>query len=85
MSWPTRKQEGTKHSMTCARAFSHRDMTCPRCLELANGAAPRAGWSDNKRKAEAMRLQAIREHFEPGGRYSRMTETEKMMDTAFEW
>lgn len=43
MSWA--KQAGTKHAEGCRRVFSRYDADCPRCLELAEGAAPRQGWS----------------------------------------
>lgn len=52
----------TFHKADCSRAFSHKDMTCPRCIELANGATPRAGWSDSKRKFEAQSIAAIKAH-----------------------
>ena len=52
----------TLHKPDCTRVFARKDMTCPRCIELANGAQPRAGWSDWKRKQEAMALAAIRAH-----------------------
>lgn len=42
------KTQKTKHSENCSRVFKNYDMTCPRCLELANGAAPRPGWGDRK-------------------------------------
>lgn len=52
----------TKHQSDCARVFKRYDLTCPRCRELAEGFAPRAGWGDHKRKADAERLAAIRAH-----------------------
>lgn len=89
MSWATKVQTGTRHSVTCSRAFAHRDPTCPRCKELANGAAPRAGWSDAKRQQEARDRLAIWNHFnvrdergETG--HERNTRTNGC-DTAFEW
>lgn len=48
MSWKKADPTRTLHKADCARAFSHKDMSCPRCIELANGAAPRAGWNDAK-------------------------------------
>ncbi len=52
----------TRHAETCKRVFANYDPTCPRCAELSNGAAPRAGWGDQKRKAEEARLRAIKAH-----------------------
>jgi len=52
----------TKHKPDCQRVFSRYDATCPRCQELANGSAPRAGWNDHQRRIEAMRAEAIRTH-----------------------
>jgi hypothetical protein len=52
----------TQHKHDCRRVFRVYDATCPRCQELAGGAAPRAGWGDAKRKAEAMSLLAIKNH-----------------------
>ena len=52
----------TTHSTDCSRAFKNYDRTCARCLELINGDKPRAGWSDWKRKQEAIQLSAIRNH-----------------------
>ncbi len=42
--------------------FGRKDPTCPRCVEMINGAAPRAGWSDNKRRAEALFIAEVRSH-----------------------
>ena len=36
--------EKTKHKHDCKKAFAHKDPTCPRCIELINGAAPRKAW-----------------------------------------
>jgi len=33
----------TKHSPDCNHAFGRRTPSCPRCAELATGAAPRRG------------------------------------------
>lgn len=38
----------TKHATDCRRAFGRRDPNCPRCQELANGAAPRRGWGQSR-------------------------------------
>jgi len=34
----------TMHKAECKRVFSRYDVSCPRCLELKAGAAPRPGW-----------------------------------------
>lgn len=57
----------TKHSNTCNAAFGRKDGTCPRCIELLNGAAPRAGWqkayySSNKARQDAQFIEALRTH-----------------------
>lgn len=52
----------TKHSDTCHAAFGRKDMTCPRCLELANGAAPIVWRGSRNRILDAQRSKAIREH-----------------------
>ncbi len=35
----------TKHKEDCERVFKNYDMTCPRCVELANGSPARDGWA----------------------------------------
>lgn len=52
----------TIHKTDCGRAFKNYDKTCARCLELMNGAKPREGWGDWKRKEEMRQIQAIRNH-----------------------
>lgn len=39
----------TRHNADCARVFNRRDPKCPRCQELAQGAAPRKGWGQRSR------------------------------------
>ena len=34
----------TKHSTDCGRVFGRYDLSCQRCLELANGAVARPAW-----------------------------------------
>jgi len=36
---------------------------CPRCDELAAGAAPRVGWGQSRAQQDAMRAAEIRAHF----------------------
>ena len=52
----------TTHTAHCSRIFKRYDATCPRCQELAAGAAPRAGWNDLQKRQEAQRIKAIRAH-----------------------
>jgi hypothetical protein len=54
--------EKTKHSPTCAMVFGRKDPTCARCVELMNGATPRAGWNDARKRADAQRSRAIAQH-----------------------
>lgn len=52
----------TKHKADCNMAFGRKDMTCPRCIELANGAKPIV-WGGFKRKQnDAQRSKEIRAH-----------------------
>ena len=61
----------TKHKANCTRVFKHYDLTCPRCLELANGSKPRDGWqAAHYRLAahnEEMTRLSIAAHFAPNG------------------
>lgn len=50
------------HKTDCQRVFSRYDMTCPRCYQLANGAAPRRGWGATKKMFDAQHLAAVRAH-----------------------
>lgn len=52
----------TTHSPNCRRVFGRLDSTCPRCQELAIGAAPRAGWTDRRRQLDAQHREDIRRH-----------------------
>jgi hypothetical protein len=61
----------TKHSIDCNMAFGRKDPNCPRCVELLQGAAPRAGWQKDyfarKAASDTMERRAIAAHFAPGG------------------
>lgn len=63
--------QGTKHSIDCRAAFGRKDLSCPRCIELASGAAPRSGWQRDyfatKTRNESNERAAIAAHFAPGG------------------
>ena len=65
----------TKHSSDCRRVFSRYDADCPRCQELASGAAPRSGWQAayyaRKAHRENQDRRAIAAHFAPGGPHDR--------------
>lgn len=59
------KQVQATHNDQCRMAFGRPTKqagTCPRCDELREGAAPRKGWGDHKRRFEAQRSEAIRRH-----------------------
>lgn len=34
----------TAHKLTCRMMWGRKDPSCPRCIELLNGAAARDGW-----------------------------------------
>jgi hypothetical protein len=61
------------HGENCSMAFGRKSPIgdCPRCDELRNGATPRAGYGDNKRRYEANQLASIAAHFAPGSPHSR--------------
>ena len=61
----------TRHASDCTRVFNRLDPKCPRCAELRNGAPARAGWSDNKRRCEAVQRASIAAHFAPDGPHAR--------------
>lgn len=50
------------HKSNCARVFSRYDNTCPRCLELINGAKPRDSWTAAKDRREAAFAKALKAH-----------------------
>lgn len=58
--------KNTKHSNSCNRVFKNYDNTCPRCIELINGAKSRDGWQksyySNKARENSNRLKAIKSH-----------------------
>ena len=58
------QQTETRHAFDCSRAFGIYDATCPRCVELKNGAPARKGWGHRSRRAyqEAARVDSIRRH-----------------------
>ncbi len=55
----------TKHKADCKMSFGRKDSSCPRCVELLNGSAPRASFWSNvafKKQQEANHLASIRSH-----------------------
>ena len=54
-------RDATKHQTDCRRVFGRYDTNCPRCLELANGASPRRGWSTSKDR-DARFIAELRAH-----------------------
>lgn len=52
----------TAHKANCKRVFKNYDRTCARCLELANGAAPREGWNNAKDRAYQQFKRALDAH-----------------------
>lgn len=56
----------TKHKHDCSRVFKNYDMSCPRCVELAEGAKPRDGWQrqyyGNKKVEEARFMKQLKAH-----------------------
>ena len=54
----------TRHDDRCRMAWGKAkpETGCPRCLELARGAKPRAGWGDAARRVDAQRIEEIRAH-----------------------
>ena len=58
MTWI--KSTTTKH--THPLVFGRRVVDCPRCVELANGAAPIVWSSTRKAELEAEQIRAIRDH-----------------------
>ena len=52
----------TKTKHTHRPNFGRKVSGCPRCLELANGAALRAGWNDLKIEFEKEQIRAIKNH-----------------------
>ena len=61
MAWQSKQQAGTKHAASCSAACGRRDMTCPRCQELAGG-APVRSWGQASRQSELRVLAAIKAH-----------------------
>ena len=50
------------HKEDCKRVFKNYDLTCERCQELKNGAAPREGWNDAKDRAYQQFKRALAAH-----------------------
>jgi len=52
----------TAHRNDCKRVFARYDAECPRCNELSQGAAPRKGWGDRQREADAAFTRRLKAH-----------------------
>lgn len=50
-----------QHKLDCKMAFGRKDITCPRCQELLEG-APIRSWGLNRKAEENRRLAEIRAH-----------------------
>lgn len=61
----TKKVE-TLHNQDCKMVFGRKDPSCPRCVELINGATARKGWQadyyGNKKLEDERRSKEIKEH-----------------------
>lgn len=84
MAWT--KQQGTKHSAACTRAFAFLSPlgACPRCDELRAGARPREGWNSARIEADAAKARHIAAHFAQGGKHSQILAAGGM-DTTFDY
>jgi hypothetical protein len=84
MAW--KKSNTTPHSSDCTMAFGRLSAPgcCPRCEELRNGAKPVPAWNAKQLQLDAMRREAMRKHFAPGGPADQM-KARGEVDTAFEW
>jgi hypothetical protein len=58
------KTYNTKHTAACKMSFgkARPETGCPRCIELANGAAP-VKWARSRRDIDAENLREIDAHF----------------------
>lgn len=61
----------TRHNLECRRVFKNYDPECPRCQELAAGAAPREGWGSRALRQDEQRRRHMAAHFAPGGPHAR--------------
>ena len=56
----------TKHKENCERVFKNYDLTCPRCIELSEGAKPRDGWQkryyETKKREKLQFMRALKSH-----------------------
>ena len=63
MAWSTyTKSTTTKHKLDCKMAFGRKDVSCPRCQELLNGAAPVEWTVSANKRAEKRQIASIRNH-----------------------
>lgn len=52
----------TSHSPNCNMVFGRKDPTCPRCIELINGAPTRRGWGPSRAEKDRRQSAEIRAH-----------------------
>lgn len=51
----------TKHKDSCKMVFGRKDKTCPRCIEMLNG-APAVKWGPSRHEQDMQRCREIRMH-----------------------
>lgn len=62
MSWKTLDPTRTLHKQDCKMSFGRKDSTCPRCMELINGAKPRESWNADKIRREQQFSRELAAH-----------------------
>lgn len=50
------------HSSECKMAFGRKDKSCPRCVEMMNGAPARGGWQKGYYENKAREYAQFRAH-----------------------
>lgn len=60
MAWSKKVNSTTPHNHQVV--FGRREAGCPRCAELASGAAPVKGWGQDRKQQERNLAAAIRSH-----------------------
>ncbi len=57
----------TLHKDDCSRIFKNYDKSCPRCIELMSGSAPREAWFTPRKYVEANHKSCGHNNLNPGG------------------